>query len=289
MTPSSSSKGKCDRAKPKMNKNRKSYLIIGSGITGLCAGALLAELDNEVVILEAHPNMVGGHARSFQIQGFRFCAGPQYVWNFGDGEIGNRVLKFLGIDGEIPFDLMDVNGFERIVVGDNEPFDIPMGLVRLHRAMNKRFPKEKNGLNRFFSYMSDLVQVAGVINDTGSYLKGGTAMKLAALLSRSLSIRAKILALRFASRSLANLLDRSGLPADARRLLYGNEGIFAEGESCVSAVAYAAATGYYHKGARFPPYGFKSLVDGLKSKIEKRGARFCAKRRWLNLKQHGTG
>jgi len=270
-----------------MSMEHKSYLIIGSGITGLCAGALLAEIGNEVRVLEAHPSMVGGHARSFEMQGFRFCAGPQYVWNFGDGEIGNRVLKFLGIEGKIPFDLMDEDGFERIIVGDDELVDIPMGLHRFRQAMVGRFPSEKTGLQRFFSYLGDLAHVSREINDGGAYLAGGTAMKLAALLSRSLSVRAKFRAMRLASRSLADLFDRCGLSPALRRLLYGHEGIFAERESCVSVISYAGATGYYHAGARYPRYGFDSLVNGLRSKIEENGGSVLCGKEVVRLKVDG--
>ena len=66
--------------------------VIGIGITGLCAGALLAKQGFQVHVLEAHPTLVGGHARSFQREGFWFCAGPQYVWRFRNNGIGRRVL-----------------------------------------------------------------------------------------------------------------------------------------------------------------------------------------------------
>ena len=109
--------------------------IIGCGMTGLSAGALFAEMGYEVHVLEAHPDLIGGHARSFEIEGFRFCAGPQYVWNFEKNQIGHRFLKFLSLDKKVPFDLMDKDAFERIIVGNDEPIDIPMGINRLKKAM----------------------------------------------------------------------------------------------------------------------------------------------------------
>ncbi len=45
--------------------------ILGSGITGLCAGAILAKVGYKVQVLEAHPNCLGGHARSFERNGLR--------------------------------------------------------------------------------------------------------------------------------------------------------------------------------------------------------------------------
>ena len=54
------------------SKNPGATYVIGSGITALSAGALLAEIGHEVHVLEAHPYLIGGHARNFEIDGFRW-------------------------------------------------------------------------------------------------------------------------------------------------------------------------------------------------------------------------
>lgn len=55
------------------------YVVIGSGIGGLSAAALLSYYGYSVVVLESH-YLPGGVAHTFEREGFRFDAGPS-LWN----------------------------------------------------------------------------------------------------------------------------------------------------------------------------------------------------------------
>ncbi|KAK7265507.1 hypothetical protein RJT34_33127 [Clitoria ternatea] len=50
-------------------------VVIGSGIGGLCCGALLARYEEEVIVLESH-DQPGGAAHSFNVKGYNFDSGP---------------------------------------------------------------------------------------------------------------------------------------------------------------------------------------------------------------------
>lgn len=50
-------------------------VVIGSGLGGLCAGAMLARYGKDVLVLESH-SIPGGAAHSFERQGFHFDSGP---------------------------------------------------------------------------------------------------------------------------------------------------------------------------------------------------------------------
>ncbi|KAK9903392.1 hypothetical protein WJX75_004649 [Coccomyxa subellipsoidea] len=53
------------------------YVIIGSGIGGLCCAALLAKYGYRVTVCESHYH-AGGAAHSFEVQGYHFDAGPSF-------------------------------------------------------------------------------------------------------------------------------------------------------------------------------------------------------------------
>lgn len=55
------------------------YVVIGSGIGGLSAAALLSYYGYSVVVLESH-YLPGGVAHTFEREGFHFDAGPS-LWN----------------------------------------------------------------------------------------------------------------------------------------------------------------------------------------------------------------
>jgi phytoene dehydrogenase-like protein len=263
--------------------------VIGSGITGLCAGALLARKGLEVCVLESHPELTGGHTAGFQRNGFQFCVGPQYVWNFRDGGIGARVLRDLGLDEQVPFDAMAQDGFDVYRIDDTYDIPVPMGLDRFRDTAMDTFPGDFAGLDLFFSYLGDLHEGAAVIDRLGLYTLGENAMALGILLDSSMPPRAKTRFHQCRRWTLAQLFDYCGLSQPARRFLYGNSGIFAENESAVSCIAYAAATGYFHAGADFPRFGFQSLVQGLSDCITNSGGSVRTNKRVIALRRSPLG
>ncbi len=236
-------------------------LVLGSGITGLCAAALFASHGQAVRVLEAHPGLIGGHARTIQKQGYRFSAGPQYVWGFGHGQIGWRILDRLGLAQSLPFRSMDPDGFERLIVADHAPFDVPMGLDRFCEKMVTSFPKEEPGLREFFTKINALFLAGQVIFEAGLYLKSFRQMLSGLLASSRLSLDVKGSVLEHAGSTLEQLFNQSRLGDPVRRLLFGHSGLFAENETDLPAFIYAAATGFYHAGASVPVGGFDGLLE----------------------------
>jgi len=247
--------------------------IIGSGITGLTAGALLSRQGFEVQVLEANPRLLGGQARSFKASGFWFCAGPQYVWNFRQGGIGRRVLDYLGLEKRVPFDPMDEKGFERCLIGNEEPVDIPMGLDNFQSMLLEKFPDERKGIMKFFKHVKDFSDACTPLRERSLYRENALKIVSALLRAPGLPLSAKIRTLRFSYKPLKKLFDHCNTPDRLCRILYAHGGIFLENESAVSSVCFGASTGVYHTGADYPRYGFRSLIDALADCIKEHGGR----------------
>lgn len=62
-------------ARAQANLDEVDYVVIGSGIGGLSAAALLKWYGYSVVVCESHYR-AGGVAHSFEREGFKFDAGP---------------------------------------------------------------------------------------------------------------------------------------------------------------------------------------------------------------------
>jgi carotene isomerase len=71
-------------------------IVIGSGIGGLVAGALLARYGQRVVICESH-TIPGGAAHSFSRQGFQFDSGPSFYCGLGDRRSANPLTQVLQV------------------------------------------------------------------------------------------------------------------------------------------------------------------------------------------------
>ncbi len=74
-------------------------VVIGSGIGGLVAGALLARYGKRVVVCESH-TIPGGAAHSFSHQGFQFDSGPSFYCGLSDPQSLNPVRQVLAVLGE---------------------------------------------------------------------------------------------------------------------------------------------------------------------------------------------
>ncbi len=74
-------------------------LVIGSGIGGLCCGALLARYGYEVIVCESH-SIPGGAAHGFSRQGFTFDSGPSLFSGMSDRPSSNPLAHVLDALGE---------------------------------------------------------------------------------------------------------------------------------------------------------------------------------------------
>ena len=262
-------------------------VIIGSGVTGLCLGGLLARAGHSVAILESHPTLVGGHARILDVGGLAFSAGPQYVWHFGPDEIGSRVLSYLGDANRVPFESMDPGGFDNIISDDALPFAVPLGIDRWKDALVSRHPEAEHSIDRFFEVYDALWQGLRVIYDQGLYLQSVADMWAAVALSPRVSAHSKAVLNICVTWTLIELFDWCEMPAPVRRLLYGQAGLFAENADDVSAAVYVAATAQLLEGASFPRNGFGSLLEYLTDACTSNGGSVHLGKRVTRLRVEG--
>jgi len=83
-------------------------IVVGSGIGGLTAAALLARYGKRVLVCESHA-IAGGAAHSFTRRGFEFDSGPSFYCGLGDSRPSlNPLRQVLDVLGEslqaVPYD-----------------------------------------------------------------------------------------------------------------------------------------------------------------------------------------
>jgi phytoene dehydrogenase-like protein len=85
----------------------RDVIVIGSGIGGLTAAALLSRYGKRVTVCESH-TIAGGAAHSFSRQGFHFDSGPSFYCGLNDPYSRNPLCQVLNILGEtlpaVPYD-----------------------------------------------------------------------------------------------------------------------------------------------------------------------------------------
>ncbi|MFI5152233.1 MAG: phytoene desaturase family protein [Chitinophagales bacterium] len=119
--------------------------IIGAGIGGLTAAALLSKLGFSVCVLEKEPH-VGGYLAGFKRKGFRFDTAIHWLNQYNEKGLVSRLFDVLGKDHPIAIPQVRIrrylgDGFDYLLT--NNPDQMKEELIASH-------PHEQKGIERFF-------------------------------------------------------------------------------------------------------------------------------------------
>ncbi len=125
-------------------------IVVGAGIGGLTAAALLARTGRDVLVVERH-DRVGGYAHSFRRGRYLFDAAVHLVGgcapvSFEGGGLLHRVLSSVGADRECDFARVDP--FYSVGFPD-ATLDVSTGLDEFVRVHAELVPDERKGLKQF--------------------------------------------------------------------------------------------------------------------------------------------
>ncbi|MGB7441028.1 MAG: NAD(P)/FAD-dependent oxidoreductase [Coleofasciculaceae cyanobacterium] len=129
-------------------------IVIGSGIGGLTAAALLARYGKQVLVCESHA-IPGGAAHSFKRRGFEFDSGPSFYCGLGNSRPSlNPLRQVLDVLGEslsvIPYDPLGHYHFPE------GTFTVYSDIQRYRQAVARITPQGAQELARFEQRMLSL-------------------------------------------------------------------------------------------------------------------------------------
>ncbi len=132
-----------------MSENSFDAVVVGSGLGGLIAGALLAKSGRKVCVLERN-HSVGGCASVFKKGALTIEPALHQTSDPRDPtDVNHATLSGLGILDEIEW--IPVRPFYSVKGGPvGSVFDMPVGYDAAHEALSRRFPKSREGSARFF-------------------------------------------------------------------------------------------------------------------------------------------
>lgn len=143
-----------DTAARSPHERRFDAIVIGSGIGGLSAAVTLANEGYSVAVFEA-AKQFGGLLNPFSRGKYRFDPAVHYLGECGPGQLFDRLLRELGVHGDVAFREIEPNGFDRLVFPDRE-IAVPRGVERFFALLAQNFPAERDGLERFFALLAEL-------------------------------------------------------------------------------------------------------------------------------------
>ncbi|MBA3875129.1 MAG: NAD(P)/FAD-dependent oxidoreductase, partial [Anaerolineae bacterium] len=234
------------------------YLIVGSGLSALVFGALMANSGKTVQILEAHEHP-GGFGHTFTMaKKYTFNAQFHYVWDCGEGQTVNLVLKKLGLDQEVTFEQYDPDGYDHMRM-PGHALDIPSEPEELIKRLSTLFPAHSDSIRQFVNE----------VEKTGAGLKKlAPPVKPTELLKHAGSV---ICAVQYLNSTLQDVFDKFQLPQAAQTLLALQWLDFLLPPNQLSFYAWVALFRGYQAGAFYPTQHFEHVINSLVNVIESHG------------------
>ncbi len=234
------------------------YLIVGSGISALAFGALMARSGRSVRVLEAH-DVPGGYGHTFEVGGYRFNAQLHYVWNCGEGRTVHRFLDKLGLLDTVRFNEYDRDGFDRMRM-PGYAVDIPADMELLKERLGALFPGHARPIAAF------LDEVDRTADELESLPSPRSLLRLLPRLHRLTRV------VRYRHATLQDVFDRFDLPLEAQTLIALQWPDFLLPPARLSFFAWLLLFTGYQKGAYYPEHHFEHVIDTLVGIIRDSGS-----------------
>lgn len=142
-------------------------IVIGSGIGGLTAAALLSKAGKSVLVLESH-DRAGGYAHGFKRKKYIFDAGVHLIsgceeTGYPGGQVIYKILKALNLNDELEF--INVDPFSHVFYPD---FDsaLPQTADALVAVLIENFPDEEKGLKELTRLCIQIAEETYLADDT---------------------------------------------------------------------------------------------------------------------------
>lgn len=238
-------------------------IVIGSGIGGLTAASLLAQLaDRRVLVLERHFRL-GGFTHEFQRRGYRWDVGVHYIGGLTPGRTSRRLLDLVTGAGDpaaaVPWDKMP-SDFEVFHYPDLE-LTVPDDPAEYAARLTAAFPHEAAGIARYF----EDVRRAGRWFGRNAYswsARGalGLGVRLANARTRRLGLM-----------TTADYLRRHIADPRLRGLLVSQWGDYGLPPERSAFGMHALLVAHYLYGGWFPRGGSEAIAAACQRVIEDRG------------------
>ena len=234
-------------------------IVVGAGLGGMAAAAVLAKNGLSVLLLERH-NIPGGYATSFVRGRYEFEVALHELSGIGPPENRGILYEFLdslGVAEQLEF--IQIPELYRSVFPDLDVV-LPVGLEAYEAKLCETFPDEAKGIKRFLKRVDKLHKELSAYEENG-----GPGNPLTAPFRMAST-------LRYLPTTWGAVLNRDVKDPRARAVLSQYWGYFGLGPSQASFMYFANALGIYTRlGASYVKGRSQALSNALVAAIEKFG------------------
>jgi all-trans-retinol 13,14-reductase len=237
-------------------------IVIGSGIGGLSAAALLSIYGRKrVLVLERH-YVAGGYTHVFQRQGYEWDVGLHYI---GEVQQEDSILRHAFdtiTDNQLEWAPMpDV--YDRMVIGDRT-YDFVSGMERFRTRMKGYFPEEAAAID---GYIAAIQAVQKAIDPY--FMEKAIPGPIAYLIGGFL----RMPFLRWADRTTAEVLRSLTKNEELIGVLTAQWGDYGLPPGQSSFGVHAMIAHHYFEGASYPVGGANRIAEAIAPVVERAGGK----------------
>ncbi len=235
-------------------------IVIGSGIGGLAAAAMLArEAGQRLLVLERHYTP-GGYTHAFRRPGFEWDVGVHYIGEMGDTNSQLRAMFDYLSDGELQWTSMgDV--YDRLVF-PQLTFDYITGRDRLEQNLVEQFPRQRDKIAAYLQAVEDCVK-----SSENFFVEKSLPAPLAWL--SGWLLRRKFL--QWAGKTTREVLNDLEIDGDLASVLAGQWITYGLPPGQSSFGIHAIVTRHYHNGGYYPVGGASQFAATIIPSIQRTG------------------
>ncbi|MDE2577835.1 MAG: NAD(P)/FAD-dependent oxidoreductase [Hyphomicrobiales bacterium] len=241
--------------------------IVGAGLGGLTAAALLAQSGLRVFIADQH-NVPGGYCHSWirkaRVNGapqiFRFDSGVHDISGVRENGSVSGIFRKLGVD-------IDWARMRQSDWVDGALQETPQDWREHARALGKRHPQNAEKLMRFFETAKQIYD--GLFD--GAEKTSGVPLGPRSVEAMLAFAKAQPLVVRWMDKPFADFVDTFGLEPEARAELYRLSGYITDNPSEMTVFDMIPLFGYYFYGGFYPKGGSGVLGEKLAQCVARHG------------------
>ena len=240
-------------------KEHYDVIIIGSGISGLCCGALLSMEGKKVLILEKHFKL-GGYTHTFRRKGFEWDVGIHYIGGVHKKHSFSRKLFDKISDNNLKWHKMSSN-YDRIIFPDKS-YNFIAPKKAFIKQIKDYFPENTEDIDKY-------IKLVKTVNKTT--LKHFSSKALSGLSEKILSPFLSRKFLKFSNMTtyegLKTITDNDKLIG----VLTGQWGDYGMPPKQSSFVMHCMIANHYFDGANYPVGGSRMIAETIIPVIKKNG------------------
>ena len=224
------------------------YIVIGSGMGGMTAAALLSKLGKRVLVIEQHV-IPGGFTQTFTRPGYRWDVGVHLVGEMSERSYLGRLLKDL-TDGRLEWASVG-EIYDEFNFPDGFTIQFPNSKPAFRETLYDYFPEERQAIDRYL----ELVRAAS--RSAAGYLQARVAPTLLAPGAKRKTAKA---ASPFVTATTAEVLEELTTDPHLRAVLAAQWGYYGSTPAKSSFAMHALMVAHFLWGAYYPAGTAESIA-----------------------------